>query len=421
GEVVTEAFCKLYRIPIDKRSAGTLPYLKTIDERAPGGVHPFGTARFKIKVGGLPSHVTAYVVLSCLMHSMIILGIKWFRKMGAVLDFAKQEMIFTGKKDIEPIKLGADLVMPNCIPLHTLDDCIIPSQANDCVITVHVPKEYRAALHMFHGVTIPHGLAIAKHGLLVAKAPIELHIDDEHFAIFVKNSSKQEVYLLAGCPVVYVTEDIAARDLQLTKEVFHPENGEQEIILIMQDEPEPDMSNLLQPLVTSNDNIHLCLPAPMPPSIIEFLRDTRQFSKETELVDDSARAVKYLRKSKRSGEFHKACTKLMNGLHQTKILLHEHAMTERMRFANTQNMEDSGTQSIEFQTPTSVLSPGSDEKDPFNGLSELDYNPVIEMLLDLPPDWLDNSGFPPGLKWKEVIETIQEEERNEKIRDRVVC
>ncbi|KAJ1553906.1 hypothetical protein HK096_005868, partial [Nowakowskiella sp. JEL0078] len=182
---------------------------------------------------------------------------------------------------------------------------------------------------------------------------------------------------------------------------------------------------------------------PMPPSIIEFLRDTRQFSKETELVDNSARAVKYLRKSKRSGEFRKAHTKLMNRLYQTEILLHEHTMTERTCFVNTQNMEDSGTstesgsvsisiapenfhtidskdKAIEFQTPTSVLSPGSDEKDPFNELSELDYNPVVEMLPDLPPDWLDNSGFLLGLKWKEVIETIQEEERNEKIRDQVV-
>ncbi|KAJ1525604.1 hypothetical protein HK096_000239, partial [Nowakowskiella sp. JEL0078] len=77
-------------------------------------------------------------------------------------------------------------------------------------------------------------------------------------------------------------------------------------------------------------------------------------------------------------------------------------MTERTHFANTQNMEDSGMsmesgsvsisiapknfhaidskdEAIEFQIPTSVLSPGSDEKDPFNGLSELDYNPVVEM------------------------------------------
>ncbi|KAJ1551040.1 hypothetical protein HK096_003521, partial [Nowakowskiella sp. JEL0078] len=43
SEVVTKAFCELYRITIDKRSVGTLPYLKTIDEQAPGGVHPIVT------------------------------------------------------------------------------------------------------------------------------------------------------------------------------------------------------------------------------------------------------------------------------------------------------------------------------------------------------------------------------------------
>ena len=68
--------------------------------------------------------------------------------------------------------------------------------------------------------------------------------------------------------------------------------------LCTQEEPEPDNNNLPRPLGTSNDNIHRRLPAPQTPSIIEFLKDTAQFSKEVELGDNSAIAAERLRKSK---------------------------------------------------------------------------------------------------------------------------
>ncbi len=57
---------------------------------------------------------------------------------------------------------------------------------------------------------------------------------------------------------------------------------------------------------------------------------------------------------------------------------------------HTIDLKDKDT---EFQIPTSVTSPGSDEIDPFSGLCESDYNPPVEIPPDLPSAWMENDGF----------------------------